>query len=56
MALPYWYLLMALVAAGLGYSGLTDMGEIARLLFYVFLSLFVIAFGIETLRDKTPEG
>lgn len=49
------FLVVALIAAVLGFGGIAGLSlEIAKLLFVVFLVLFVIAAVMHALRGKAP--
>jgi len=49
------FLVLALVAAFLGFGGLAVISmEIAKILFFVFIALFIIACGMQVLRGGTP--
>jgi uncharacterized membrane protein YtjA (UPF0391 family) len=49
------FLILALVAAFLGFGGLAMVSvEIARLIFFIFITLFIVACIMQVLRGKTP--
>jgi uncharacterized membrane protein YtjA (UPF0391 family) len=49
------FLILALVAAFLGFGGLAVVSvDIARTIFFIFITLFVIAVIMQVLRGKTP--
>ncbi len=49
------FLVLALVAAVFGFGGVAAVSiDIARLLFMVFIVLFVITFAIHALNGKAP--
>ena len=49
------FLVVALIAAVLGFGGVAAISiEMARILFVVFLILFVVATAVHALRGRTP--
>lgn len=49
------FLVIALIAAVLGFGGIAAVSmDVARLLFFVFIALFVVAVAIHALRGKSP--
>lgn len=51
------FLVLALAAALLGFTGIAgESMYIARILFFVFLLLFVVGFIVNTVNGKRPPG
>jgi uncharacterized membrane protein YtjA (UPF0391 family) len=49
------FLVLALIAAVLGFGGVAAISvEIAKILFVVFLVLFIVAAAVHALRGKAP--
>jgi uncharacterized membrane protein YtjA (UPF0391 family) len=49
------FLVLALIAAVLGFGGVAAISvEIAKILFVVFLILFVVAAAVHAMRGKAP--
>ncbi|HYE45864.1 MAG TPA: DUF1328 domain-containing protein [Caulobacter sp.] len=49
------FLVVALVAAVLGFGGLAGAAvDIAKILFFVFLALFVVSLVMNLVRGRTP--
>lgn len=49
------FLILALIAAVFGFGGVAAVSmDIARLLFMVFLVLFIVTFAMHALRGKAP--
>ena len=49
------FLIVALVAAMLGFGGIVDFAvDIARIIFFVAIILFVISAVVTLIRDRTP--
>lgn len=49
------FLVIALISAVLGFGGVAAVSvEIAQLLFFVFIALFVIAAAVHALKGRTP--
>jgi uncharacterized membrane protein YtjA (UPF0391 family) len=49
------FLILAILAGALGFSGVEGMSlDIARILFFIFLILFVLSFFSNVFRGKRP--
>lgn len=53
----FTFLILALIAGVLGFGGVAVLSmDIARLLFLVFIVLFIVASAAHVLRGKTPSA